>query len=107
MAKTSTKRPTKQPKTQLDQQDLGPIEQVPIDLLKPYPGNARTHSDKQLATIVRSLESFGWMNPVIAERDGTIIAGHGRWLAARPDTLPGDPRRASHSGRGPSLPISR
>ena len=83
MTRSSTKRVAKQPKTQLDQPDLGPVEQVPIDLLKPYAGNARTHSDKQLATIVRSLESFGWMNPLIAERDGTIIAGHGRWLAAR------------------------
>jgi len=82
MMRTSTKRTAKL-KPQLDQPDLGPVEQVSIDLLKPYPGNARTHSDKQLATIVRSLESFGWMNPLIAERDGTIIAGHGRWLAAR------------------------
>ena len=83
MARSSTKRIAKQLKTKLDQPDLGPVEQVPIDLLKPYTGNARTHSDKQLATIVRSLESFGWMNPLIAERDGTIIAGHGRWLAAK------------------------
>lgn len=83
MARPSTKRPATQRKTQLDQPDLGPIEQVPIDLLKPYAGNARTHSDKQLATIVRSLEAFGWMNPLIAERDGTIIAGHGRWQAAK------------------------
>lgn len=82
MTRISTKRVAKQLKTQLDQPDLGPVEQVQIDLLKPYAGNARTHSDKQLATIVRSLESFGWMNPLIAEQDGTIIAGHGRWLAA-------------------------
>lgn len=82
MARTSTKRASPR-KTRLDQPDLGPLEQVPTDLLKPYPGNARTHDDKQVATIVRSLESFGWMNPIIAERDGTIIAGHGRWLAAK------------------------
>lgn len=63
--------------------DLGPVEQIPIDLLKPYPGNARTHSDAQLATIARSIQTFGWMNPILAERDGTIIAGHGRWLASR------------------------
>jgi DNA modification methylase len=83
MARISTKRSTPRSKAQLDQPDLGPVEQVPIDLLKPYAGNARTHSEKQLATIVRSLESFGWMNPLIAERDGTIIAGHGRWMAAK------------------------
>ncbi len=83
MTRPSTKRSSLQRRTQLDQPDLGSVEQVPIDLLKPYKGNARTHSEKQLATIVRSLESFGWMNPLIAERDGTIIAGHGRWLAAK------------------------
>lgn len=63
--------------------DLGPVEQIPIDLLKPYPGNARTHSDAQLATIARSIQTFGWMNPILAEQNGTIIAGHGRWLSAK------------------------
>ena len=62
---------------------LGPVEQLAIDLLKPYPGNARTHDDRQLQKIAASLESFGWMNPILAETDGTIIAGHGRWLAAK------------------------
>ena len=63
--------------------DLGPVEQIPIGLLKPYPGNARTHSKRQLFKIKQSLESFGWMNPILAQGDGTIIAGHGRWMAAK------------------------
>jgi DNA modification methylase len=67
----------------LAQPDLGPVEQIPIDLLKPYKHSARTHDERQLATIRASLETFGWMNAIIAERDGTIIAGHGRWLAAK------------------------
>lgn len=80
----STKKTTKAPtRSKLDQPDLGPVEQIAIDLLKPYPGNARTHSEKQLAIIGRSLETFGWMNPILAEQDGTIIAGHGRWMAAK------------------------
>ena len=54
-----------------------------IGSLKPYPGNARTHSDKQVAQIAASIENFGWMNVILAESDGTIIAGHGRWMAAR------------------------
>jgi len=62
---------------------LGPVETIAIDLLKPYPGNARTHDDRQLQKIAASLESFGWMNPILAEADGTIIAGHGRWQAAK------------------------
>jgi DNA modification methylase len=74
-------RPAKAGAIQLP--DLGPVEQIPIDLLKPYPGNARTHDDRQISKIASSLQSFGWMNSIIAERDGTIIAGHGRWLAAK------------------------
>ena len=84
MTRTSTtKRLTKTKLANLAQPDLGPVEQIPIDLLKPFEGNARTHDEKQLAKIAASLEAFGWMNPIIAERDGTIIAGHGRWLAAK------------------------
>ena len=83
MARTSTTKQTAPSRARLDQPDLGPVEQIPIDLLKPYPGNARTHDDRQLAKIKSSLEAFGWMNPILAEQDGTIIAGHGRWLAAK------------------------
>ena len=53
---------------------LGPIEQIPIDLLRPYDRNARTHDQRQIAKIAASLEAFGWMNPILAEADGTIIA---------------------------------
>ena len=62
---------------------LGPIEQIPPELLKPYARNARTHSERQIALIMQSLEAFGFNNPIIAEEDGTIIAGHGRWEAAK------------------------
>ncbi len=78
----STKRSAKQGK-KLDQPDLGPVEQIAIDLLKPYSDNARTHDQRQLEKIKASLQAFGWMNPILAERDGTIIAGHGRWMAAK------------------------
>lgn len=72
--KTSTKA--------VDIASLGPIEEIPPKLLRAYERNARTHSDKQLALIVQSIEAFGFTNPIIAEEDGTIIAGHGRWQAA-------------------------
>lgn len=68
---------------QLDHPDLGVTEQVSIDRLKPYSQNARQHDDRQIAKIIASLQAFGWMNPILAERDGTIIAGHGRWMAAK------------------------
>lgn len=63
--------------------DLGPIEQIPPELLRPYERNARTHSERQVALIAQSIETFGFTNPIIADEAGMIIAGHGRWEAAR------------------------
>ncbi len=51
--------------------------------LRPYPGNARTHSKKQIKQIARSIERFGFTNPVLVSDEGEIIAGHGRVEAAR------------------------
>jgi ParB-like chromosome segregation protein Spo0J len=58
------------------------IEQWPIDRLKAYARNSRTHSPEQLAALSKSIERFGFTNPVLAAPDGTIIAGHGRVQAA-------------------------
>ena len=52
-------------------------------MLKPYARNARTHSERQIALIAQSMETFGFNNPILAEEGGTIIAGHGRWEAAK------------------------
>ena len=54
-----------------------------IEELIPYARNARTHSDKQIDQIAESIREFGFVNPVLAAEDGTIIAGHGRILAAK------------------------
>ncbi|MCC6984472.1 MAG: ParB N-terminal domain-containing protein, partial [Bauldia sp.] len=45
--------------------------------------NARVHSDKQLAQITASIETFGFTNPVLIDEADTIIAGHGRLAAAK------------------------
>ena len=55
----------------------------PIESLIPYARNSRTHSDAQVAQIAASIREFGWTNPVLLDGEGTIIAGHGRVLAAR------------------------
>lgn len=47
-----------------------------------YDGNARTHSDKQIAQIAASIRTFGFLNPVLIGSDGIVIAGHGRVAAA-------------------------
>jgi len=59
------------------------IELWPIDRLVPYRGNARTHSAEQVAQIAGSIQEFGFVNPILADGDGGIVAGHGRLLAAR------------------------
>ena len=55
----------------------------PLDSLVPYARNARTHSEAQVAEIAGSIREFGFVNPVLIAEDGTLIAGHGRVLAAR------------------------
>ena len=54
------------------------IEWVPIGQLKPSPRNARTHSKKQIKQIARSIERFGFLNPILVDEDLYILAGHGR-----------------------------
>lgn len=54
-----------------------------VEALKPYGGNARTHSDKQISQIAASIGKFGFNNPVLVDADNRIVAGHGRVEAAR------------------------
>ena len=59
------------------------IEQRSVAKLIPYAANSRTHSDAQVAQIAASIKEFGWTNPILVSGDNSIIAGHGRLLAAR------------------------
>ncbi|NJL50562.1 MAG: ParB N-terminal domain-containing protein, partial [Blastochloris sp.] len=61
------------------------VERWPLDRLLPYAANARTHSDAQVAEIAGVVyrASTGFNNPVLVDDRGTLIAGHGRLLAAR------------------------
>jgi DNA modification methylase len=54
-----------------------------LQTLRPYQHNARTHSKRQIEQIARSIERFGFLNPVLIDASGAIIAGHGRVEAAR------------------------
>ena len=58
------------------------VEQWSIDRLIPYANNARTHSAEQVAQIAASIKEWGWTTPVLVDEQGSIIAGHGRTLAA-------------------------
>jgi DNA modification methylase len=59
------------------------VERWSIERLIPYARNARTHTDEQVAQIAASIAEFGFNQPVLISPDGSIIAGHGRVLAAR------------------------
>ena len=59
------------------------IELWPIDRLRPYERNPRTHSDEQVDQIAASMVEFGWTNPILIDENAGILAGHGRLMAAR------------------------
>ena len=59
------------------------IDYIPIDQLKLDPKNPRLHSRKQIRQIANSIASFGFNVPVLIDAGGTVIAGHGRVLAAK------------------------
>lgn len=59
------------------------IEIVDIQQIRPYTNNAKEHSEKQIAQIAESIRQFGFNNPVLIDEVGEIIAGHGRYLAAK------------------------
>ena len=64
------------------------IERWPIDRLRPYARNAKTHAPDQVAKIAASMAEFGWTVPVLVSAEGEVIAGHGRILAAGELGLP-------------------
>ena len=63
------------------------MQLVPITKLVPYVNNARTHSPEQIKKLRSSLREFGFINPVIIDREYGVIAGHGRILAAKEEGI--------------------
>lgn len=64
------------------------IEYRPVSELTPYIHNSRTHSDEQVDQVAASINEFGFTNPILLDGDNTIIAGHGRLLAAKKIGMP-------------------
>lgn len=58
------------------------MKMIPVDKLVPYVNNARTHSQEQVNKLRGSLREFGFINPVIIDRDNNVLCGHGRLSAA-------------------------
>jgi ParB-like nuclease domain len=70
------------------------FENRPTHSLRPYARSARTHSPKQIKQIARSIERFGFNNPVLIDDEDQIIAGHGRLLAAKQLNMKTDAARS-------------
>jgi len=67
------------------------VEYLPLRELIPYARNSRTHSDAQVRQIAGSIAEFGFANPILIDQANSIVAGHGRALAAellKIDTVP-------------------
>ena len=58
------------------------VQEVSLELLRPYENNAKIHSDKQVKQIAESIKEFGFLSPCLIDEDFNIVAGHGRVLAA-------------------------
>ena len=64
------------------------IEKLETNKLIPYVNNSRTHSENQVSQVAASITEFGFNNPILIDKKNTIIAGHGRLLAAQKLGLP-------------------
>lgn len=63
------------------------MQLISIAQLIPYQNNARTHSKEQINKLRASIREFGFVNPVIIDREYNVIAGHGRLAAAREEGI--------------------
>ncbi len=54
-----------------------------INKIKPYPQNAKKHPEKQIKQIANSIKEFGFNQPIVIDKNGVIIVGHGRYEAAK------------------------
>ena len=59
------------------------VQEVPVSKLIPYVNNAKIHSEEQVTKIASSIREFGFVNPILIDKDFNVIAGHGRLMAAK------------------------
>ena len=59
------------------------IKNRPVKELIPYKGNAKKHDNKQIKNVAESIRQYGFVQPVVVDKDGVIVIGHCRALAAK------------------------
>ena len=71
------------------------IQMIDLSSLRPYAKNARRHSRGQIKQIAKSIEAFGFTNPILVSDELEILAGHGRAAAAQLIGMKQGPDRSS------------
>ena len=59
------------------------IKDIDIDKIRPYAGNQKEHPEKQIENIATSIREFGFIQPLVLDKENEIVIGHGRFLAAQ------------------------
>lgn len=67
------------------------VENRKIEELSPYKRNAKKHTERQIKNIAKSIDKFGFVQPLVVDCDGTIVIGHGRYEAAKRLKMPAVP----------------
>lgn len=62
---------------------LGKALETPISEIKPSPDNPREIPEKAVEQVAKSIQEFGWQQPLVVDNNRVIIAGHTRYLAAK------------------------
>ena len=74
------------------------FEIIETSKLIPYQNNARTHSQEQILKLRSSMREFGFINPILIDRQFNVIAGHGRLLAAKDEAISSTPLKLVTKG---------
>jgi len=59
------------------------IQQLPIATIKPYQNNPRIHPPAAIDKVAQSIQTFGWQQPIVVDKENVIIVGHTRYMAAK------------------------
>lgn len=56
---------------------------ISVNLIKPYKGNTKKHDKKQINNVAESIKQFGFVQPIVVDKDNVIVIGHCRYEAAK------------------------
>lgn len=66
-----------------ERSDFMKVENIAVSKLIPYAKNTKKHDDKQIANVAESIRQYGFVQPIVIDKDNTVVIGHCRLLAAK------------------------